>query len=726
MKAKGYGGALLVDADGSNQQGNRETKAGPMFGTPAWTALYLHALREAARLDLEISLNIESGWNLGGPDVTPEQGAKLLTWSRLTVEGPAAIERELPRPSAAPTGFYRDIAVLAYPLRHGEALPGERRPIRQLAIKSAAAEFGSSMPATGILLEDLPAAAGEEDTAAADVLDVSDRMTASGHFAWTAPAGAWEILRVGYTASGAKVSTSSNSWQGLAIDYLDRGIFEDYWRKHVTPLLDAAKPYLGHPLRYLVTDSWELGGVNWTSGFREQFRTRRGYDLLPYLPVVAGRIVGSREASGRFLNDFRRTVGDLVIDGHYRPFAELAARYGLGIHPESGGPHGAPIDGLETLGLSAFPQTEYWAPSGHRPSDGERFFLKEAASAAHTYGKTLVAAEGMTSIGPQWEETPASLQPAFDQAVTEGMNRLFWHTFTSSPKAMGLPGQEYFAGTHLNPNVTWWNYAGPFIASLNRVQYMMQQGRPVADALYYYGDQVPNFVQLKSSDPAKVLPGYDYDATDEFVLTHRLAARPGELFLPDGMTYRLLALPNRSAISPAAIRAVRQLVADGAVALGPKPQHATGIEGESEVRAIASEVWGDCGENGATEHRFGKGVVYCSGSAREVLAKMNVPPDFESFGIERPGLESNALDYIHRRAEGADIYFVRNTQDAPAASDVVFRVSAKEPEAWIPDTGATHPLAIYSATADGRTRVRLDLAAHGSAIVVFRHPSGPH
>src|ERR1019366_1926553 len=134
MKLNGYGGALLVDANGSEQQNNRMVPAGPTFASDRWRQLYRHALKEAARLDLEISLNIESGWNLGGPTVKPEQGAKLLTWSRTAVQGGAEVRRALPRPPAK-IDYYRDVAVLAYPLHHGEALPA--RPIRQLAVKSA-------------------------------------------------------------------------------------------------------------------------------------------------------------------------------------------------------------------------------------------------------------------------------------------------------------------------------------------------------------------------------------------------------------------------------------------------------------------------------------------------------------------------------------------------------------------------------------------------------------
>jgi hypothetical protein len=712
MKAKGYGGALLVDADGSNQQGNDEVPAGPMFGSPAWRALFVHALAQAQRLGLEISLNVGSGWNMGGPTVKPEESAKLLTWSRITVQGPADLTRELPQPRAD-HGFYRDIAVLAYPLRHGSALPGDRKPIRQLNFKSASAELGMSMPRSTPLLDDFPAVAGEEDTAAPDVRDVTANLAAGGQLTWQVPDGTWEILRMGYAASGAKVSTSSQTWQGLALDYLDRGAIDAFWVRNVAPLLEAARPYLGNTLRYLVTDSWEAGGVNWSARFRDEFRRRRGYDPLLYLPIVAGRIVGDRDTSNRFLNDLRRTVADLIIDEHYRPFAELAARYGLGIHPESGGPHGAPIDALETLGIGEFPQTEYWAPSAmHRTRDEERFFVKEASSAAHIYGKTLVAAEGMTSIGPQWEETPASLKPAFDQAVCEGLNRLLWHTFTSSPRELGVPGQEYFAGTHLNPNVTWWDKAGPFFAYLNRIQFLMQAGHPVADVLYYYGDHVPNFVQLKSSDPGKVLPGYDYDVTDEYVLTHRLTVRDGRLQLPDGVTYRLLVLPDLPSISVDALRAVKQLVADGASVVGSKPKRATGMLGDAEVRALANDVWGDCGENGMRRRPFGKGTVYCGESTREVLAAMQIAPDFEGEG----------LDYVHRWQTGSDIYFIRNTQPKPVDEDVVLR-SAQAPEIWNAEAGAVDPQA-YQQTSDGRIRLPLHLEPNGSTVVVLHGPLG--
>lgn len=245
-----------------------------------------------------------------------------------------------------------------------------------------------------------------------------------------------------------------------------------------------AKPF--HSLKYLAEDSLELGGTNWTDDFAAEFRKRRGYDPVPWLPVVTGRVLTSPDASARFLTDLRRTIADLIIENHYCEFQRRAAPRGLGMHAESGGPHGVPIDALESFRCSPVPQTEFWAVNAHREGDEQRFFVKEAASASNIYGLPLALAEGETSVGPQWSEGLATdLKPTFDMAVTEGLNGLVWHEFTSSPASQGLPGQEYFAGTHLNPNVTWWQQSPALFAYLNRVQFLMQQGTPGDDLLYF-------------------------------------------------------------------------------------------------------------------------------------------------------------------------------------------------------------------------------------------------
>ncbi|MDR1962171.1 MAG: discoidin domain-containing protein, partial [Planctomycetaceae bacterium] len=639
MRKQGFGGAILCDADGSAQDGNVRVPAGAMYGNPQWRELYQHALHEAARNGISISLNIQSGWNLGGPTVTPEYATKRIVWTEAIIQNENT-EIVLPRP-AVKNNYYHDIAVVAVPVKtkSGELLqrddiatptassvqsdsfppdhgldgnpktfwvskgfqkgdaptktnpawfeltfpkqvhatgivivprPGygpkfcellvsqddgktfasikkfdvkkdgetiisfdsvsgkkfrltifdafdpnypdaprnvqiseialldenrrfgtgqnpKRRPLDLLAEKTAVKEYGWSAPVCDPLIADEPEIFGEEDADVENVIIVSeneslekavDPATGVLKLSPLKKTGTWSVIRFGYTNTGAVVSTASGDWQGLVVDYLDTESFDVYWNNNVQPMIDDAGELAGKTLRYLHTDSWELGGLNWTKTMRNEFRQRRGYDLVPYLPILAGKILNNRDASNRFLFDLRRTVGDLVADNHYGYMKSKAHALGIGIHPESGGPHGAPIDSLQLLGLSDIPMSEFWSWSPrHRVGDPNRFFTKHPAVAAHTHGQRIVAAEGLTNIGMHWQESFAdNLKPSFDQAVCEGCNLLVWHAFTASPKNAGLPGQEYFAGTHFNPQHTLWNYSADFLTYINRVQFLTQQG----------------------------------------------------------------------------------------------------------------------------------------------------------------------------------------------------------------------------------------------------------
>lgn len=738
MKSRGFGGAILVDADGSGQQGNLEVPAGPAIGSPQWLKLFVHALAVAQKLGLQISLNVTSRWDvgiIGGPTVTPADAMKLLTDSRTIVEGGSAKTLQLPAPPVE-NGFYQPIAVLAYPLRHGAPLAGKqgsgREAIEGLAFKTASAETGMSMSDSSLRMRNARSVAGEQDADVSQVVDLSSHMAANGALQWTFPPGTWEVLRIGYTDTSKHLTDAAGTPLGLPLDAMNTHAFDDYWRQFVMPLLDAAKPYIGTSLRYLVTDSWEAGGTNWTEGFREEFERRRGYDPLPYLPIVTGRILTSREVSNRFLFDLRRTVADLIAENYYDRFAEHAAKMGLGTHPEAGGPHGAPIDALRNFRSASFPQTEYWvASSTHRVTDQQRFFVKEAASAAHIYGKPFVAAEGPTSMDlDAWSESLGrNVQPTIDRAFTEGLNRLFWHEFTSSPAKYGTPGQEYFAGTHLNPQVTWWNQSGPFLSALNRAQFLLQQGRSVDDLLYFYGEQVPSFVRVKNDDPAHVLPGYDYDVTSQDALLHRMQFSGADLHTPEGLHYRALALPASRHLSYPALKWLRGFVAQGGTVIGFKPAGPLGIippPQQAEYTRIADEMWSGCA-HGATESNFGKGRIYCTQDAHAALQAMGVAPDFSYLPDSEDGSASKdeVFDYVHRETAGADIYFVRNTLDRSVKATLSFRVRNRAPELWTADNGNITPALVYHET-QGRTEIPLTFPAQGSAFLIFDKPSSVH
>jgi hypothetical protein len=564
----------------------------------------------------------------------------------------------------------------------------------------------------------------------------------NGKLEWNAPAGEWTIIRYGYTCTGAKTSTNSDGWEGLSVDHLNPAAFELFSKTVITPLIKTAQS-VGNSVKYLQTDSWEMDLVSWTNNFPAEFEKYRGYDIAGYMPVLAGRIVGNRSESNRFLHDFRKTIGDCVADNHYRLFYQLAHENSMGIHPESGGPHSAPVDALMVMGISDFPQGEFWAMANtHRIKDDERLSVRQSACVAHTNGKRFVAAEGPTSIGPQWERSPMDLKGNIDRVFCSGVNRIVWHTFTSSPKEFGLPGNEYFAGTHLNPNVTWWKQSKDFISYLDRSSYLLQQGLFVADVLYYYGDDVPNFVFLKEDLP-ELKAGYDWDKCSKDVILNRVSFDGGKIVLPDGMSYRVMMLSPEKAIDLNVLRKLEKLVTQGMTLIGPRPIEATGLtnfpQADQELKEIANRLWGKTDGQNLKENRCGKGRVIWGQGVNEVLTGMNVQPDFEFKGTH----PETAIDFIHRSTNDQEIYFVANRfaqlkyndfeyrylttlPDRYEQVECSFRVTGKVPEIWNAITGETEEVLVYREE-NGQTILPLLFEPEGSKFIVFRNTAQkPH
>jgi hypothetical protein len=872
MKAKGFNGALIFDADGSSQGNNASVPPGPTFGSKPWTDLFVHACREANRLDLELSLNIQSGWNLGGPDVTAEQAPQTLVWSETEVRGPGEVQQLLATPQKR--DFYQDVTVLAFPkpqttnekgttsgrvpyeltasstsansaamfamdgdlttywvsrgaprpdspqslvinlsenteisqlslqgrkgygprrcivqlsddnqsyvtvheatLMDGQrleasfeprtalfvrvlftdaydpklidglarnvqvaevSLPGillasdfSKRPISHLELKSATRELGKSAPDCRFLLEDAPTFPGEPVVQIDEIVNLSDKMTADGLLQWQAPEGNWVVLRIGHTNTEAMVSTYSAGWGGRVLDYMNPASLDAYWNRQIEPLLAAIGPLAGKTLRYVHTDSWEGGGMNWSPGLDKTFQQRRGYDPMPWLAVLAGYVVESRASSNAFLADFRKTIGDRVAD-HYGQLSQLAKRHGMATHPECSGPHAGPLDGLKNYGRSEIMMSEFWSPSRHRPDSTERFFVKQAASAAHTYGKRLVGAEGFTTIEPHWNDVPwASMKPSFDHELCSGLNLLFTHTFTCSPKEMGLPGQEYFAGTHFNPQVTWWNESVAIIDYFRRCQFLAQQGNFVADVVYYYGDHIPNIAALKESDPAGALPDFDYDVLSEELLISSLKVNGnGILSLPSGMQYRVLVLPDHGVLSLGALVSIDKLVRAGGTVLGPRPERAVSLEGGEAGRArfhdLVNGLWGKNDQTNKTSgsRTVGKGRIAWGMPARDWLRQDGVRSDVKFVHSSA----TDKIDWIHYRIGDADVYFVSEPTGKEVVGRATFRCQGKIPEFWDAVDGSIREASKFRSVAGG-TEVPLKLDAFGSIFVVFRRSIESH
>jgi hypothetical protein len=548
------------------------------------------------------------------------------------------------------------------------------------------------------------------------VVDVTDRIDADGHLDWDIPAGEWMIMRFVCANTGLSLRLPSPNSAGLAIDHFSA----DATKFHFQYLLDKLHEELGDftdtALKQMYVCSYELSGSTWTPDFLAQFAKRRGYDMTRYLPVLAGCALKDHEAAQRFEYDYRKTLGDLLVDAFYRAAAELSNEHGLLLCAEAGGPgpplHQVPVDALKALGAMDIPRGEFW-------KDHNVWVVKETACAAHIYGKPQVDMESFTSWR-HWQDGPFELKPIADRAMCGGTNHFTFHTAAHNPSATERPGWVYHAGTHISPSIAWWPKAKPWIDYLSRCSYMLQQGLFVADVCYYYGDQGYNFVPPKHIDPSLGF-GYDYDVTNPEVILTRMSVKDGRVTLPDGLSYELLVLPDRDDIDLDVLKKIEQMVKDGATVVGPKPARSNGLvdrnRRDTEVRTIAERLWGPCNGTTTKEYAYGKGKIIWGKALRDILKGRGIGPDFAAFSPQSD--VQYPLDYIHRRTPEADIYFVSNKSDRWEDVTCAFRVSDRVPQLWMPDTGKIRAC-MFAQDAEGQTRVPLRLAPYGSVFVVFR------
>ena len=312
-------------------------------------------------------------------------------------------------------------------------------------------------------------------------------------------------------------------------------------------------------------DSWENGSQNWTPKFREEFKNRRGYDLMPYLPVMTGRIVGSREISERFLWDVRQTINELVLQNYAGQFREMAHRHGLRLSIEAY--TNCPCDELAYGGYADEPMGEFWSWwFGTNKKYGFTFSCTEMASAAHVYGKKIVGAEAFTACDSErWLGHPGNIKDLGDFAFCEGINRFVFHRYAMQPWLNVKPGMSMGPwGLHYERTQTWWNMSKAWHEYLARCQYLLRQGLFVADVCYLGAEASPQSLigqkrfLAKTPDPLdpnnpdypRERIDYSFDVCSTEALLTRMSVKDGRLVLPDGMSYRLLVLPNVETMTP--------------------------------------------------------------------------------------------------------------------------------------------------------------------------------
>jgi hypothetical protein len=556
--------------------------------------------------------------------------------------------------------------------------------------------------------------------AKSDVVDLTSKMRADGTLDWTPPAGNWVILRFGYSLRGITNHPATPEATGLEVDKLNRTYVKNYMDAYLDSYRDAVgADYMGkRGIRYVINDSWEAGSQNWTDDMIAQFKRRRGYDPLPWMPVLTGQVVESAEASDRFLWDFRKTIADLIAYEHYGQLEASLHERGMGHYGESHESGRAFVaDGMEVKKFNEVPMSAMWTqiPGVNKEQYGYNADDRESASVAHIYGQNLAAAESMTAAAAPWAWSPATLKPTADQELLNGINRFVIHESAHQPlvgKAPGLTLGPF--GQWFNRNETWAEEAGPWVNYIARSSFLLQQGHFAADLVYFYGED-SNLTAIFSSKSPDVPAGFGFDYINADGLIHELSVAGGRITTRSGMSYRVLGLdPYSRHMSLPVLRAIHKLVEDGAIVAGPKPTDDPSLaDDQAEFKKLNDELFGE----GTGIHKVGKGTVYAGQSLMDVFNTLQVALDFD---YTKPESDTRML-FVHRKLADGDLYFVDNRHDRDETVEASFRVTGKAPELWHPETGNTEPVSYK--IADGRTTVPLHLEPWGTVFVVFRKPA---
>jgi hypothetical protein len=645
MKRVGIGGAQMLDV-------SIYLPPGPIrYGTDAWHEHAQFAIRTAAELGLELDLMNSPGWSgSGGPWITPERGMKRYVWTETEVAGGAPVSVQLKQPKAK-LDFYRDVAVLAIP-----------------AGSMATVKDGPSLKAVAAVKLDPQANPIAPDR----VLVLTKSMNATGLLSCELPAGRWTILRFGYTTTGSVNHPAQPEGHGQECDKMDAGIVAFQFEQSLGRIIREAGPLAGKSLRGVLFDSFEGGYQNWCATLPQDFQQRRGYDIIPWLPVLTGRTVGSAEQSEAFLRDFRGVVAELIAERYLGTMRRLANARGLKVYAEA---QGGPLNPFLCNEHTDVPMNEFWMPDA-RPRFAN---MKHIASIASLLDRRVVGAEAFTAKPEdgRWLATPASMKAVGDCAFVAGINRFIFHTYVHQPFSDIAPGFTLGRyGTHFGRLNTWWPIASAWMSYLARCQFLLQQGSTVADVCFLTDDS-PNF--LLSTASLALPRGYDYEVCHSRHLD-RAAKRP----------YRVVVLPEKWSADTETLRRLLEFAETGVALIGKPPSAPAGLltplgEWRGLVGKLAARL-----------------------QPRETLQRVLPKPDV--FYVTEPA-DADVL-YIHRKTADADIYFLSNQSGAPVTLRAEFRAAnGRAAEMWDAVTGRISP-------ASGA--IHLDAA--GSVFVVFRQP----
>lgn len=678
MKEMGIGGATIFNLTSAVQESHAPTLNNrwpeQTYRSPAYWDAMKHAASEAQRLGLEIGLHNTVGYSTtGGPWIDEPRSMQQLVWSDTTIVGvdskmlillksPKLVANEGWGATGRQISYYKDVMVLAIP-------------------------------------------ADKSDLSVANVLNLTAQYDPMKGLQWKIPKGEkWIIYRMGHASTGRPPHPIPDELLGKTLEAdkmsLEQSVY--HWSQVIDPVKQYLGEYLGKSFKHMLIDSYEAGNQTWTPNFTEEFVKLKGYDPTPWLLTFGKtitsfakstkpRIIGNAEMTNRFEWDYNDVINALFMKNGFSTAKKMLNENKMELQWE---PYGGQFNTQQGVAMSDLPMGEFWT---HQSG----MIGGNITAAARANGKKIVGAEAFTSTpnNAKYTEDPAMLKYSANGAFSSGVNRLILHHWVHQPfddKYQPGMGMGWW-GTHFGRHQTWAKSGKAFFDYLARCQVLLQHGEGVADYLC-----VEN------------LTGYaDVISINDF-LQHEIVVKDGNIVLPSGRIYPFIVFTN-SVMLPEVAQKIKELVADGATIVAPKPTKSPSLVNypacDDVLKTLGEELWGNNSTN-----NYGKGFIYTQ--LDDAKKKFKITPDFTFEKAEK----ADDIKLNHRCANGIDIYFVANMSKTPQSISVSFRIAGKQPELWQAEDGSMRKAAVWSEKA-GRTSVSLKLSGLQTVFVVFQKPT---
>lgn len=685
--------------------------------------LFLYLKSTIWKKDQDVTVEVLSG----GKILAQKKFANSHLESPVTLEFPRVSARDYEIKVSVPDGS--GFRANQFSVREAEFLEQGESPQWSCEFKDWATQI-SDAAGSLYISSGAPLAPSSSSLACGSVLNLTS-LRSGNRLVWDAPPGRWNVVRFGYTTTDQKVRPVPPGGAGFESDKMSAAATELQYRSFIKPILEAAGPENRGVFTLLMADSWESGMQNWSADFPAQFQARRGYDLLPWMPTLAGVTVGSKQETQRFFNDFRETISELVIEGYYQKLRELANadKLEFGAEFAYAGPR---LDVFAMTRALDIPMSEIWSDrkDGGLPEIPEGTIRPTVfANAAQVLGRRIFAYELFTAFRADWRRMPGDFSYVGDLAFCLGMTQATLHSMMHQPdeRKPGLTLQGF--GQHFQRHNTWWALARDWLAEMTRKQYIFQNTGAAHDLLVYYGDTLPRseaslkeFVLPENSQPLFV----DYDT-----LAKRVSVKDGKLQLDGKGEFSALLLPSSTmftagyAMKVDTLRRIRDLVEQGAVVIGRPPLRTPGLRDfraqDAALAGLANELWRGLMEDGSAGNTVGRGKVFRTMKVEEVLAGLGYVPALRS---RAPAGWLN-LKYSRRQAGGFDAYFLFNPNEEAASFDCdVADEAGRRPEIWDPADGSEMLLPVFRQE-KGRTAFSVRIPGRNSVFVVLRTAARP-